>query len=192
MFKGKNKKHFNPTLKISCTPTGKYDSGYIEYLERREEIADGIALVKEEGDTCKPYRLTRFLFESECCQETDNWVARINLSNRLYEISREKPYDSDFIMVFFFRTKNFNVLIAISRPILDVPISGVFLELGIRGINYYKVAEAASGYIQAIADENTRKALYKDLREITGIDKKADFTEQPSADNMIEEGNNDE
>lgn len=192
MFKGKNKKHFNPTLKISCTPTGEYDSGYIEYLECREEIADGIALVKEEGDTCKPYRLTRFLFESECCQETDNWVARINLSNRLYEISREKPYDSDFIMVFFFRTKNFNVLIAISRPILDVPISGVFLELGIRGINYYKVAEAASGYIQAIADENTRKALYKDLREITGIDKKADFTEQPSADYMIEEGNNDE
>lgn len=192
MSKKKNNKHFNPTLIISFTPTGENSSGYIEYLECREKITDGIAFVKEEGDTCKPYKLTHFLFESECCQETDNWVARFNLSNRLYEISREKPYDSDFVMVFFFRTKNFDVLIAISSPILDVPITGVFLELGIRGINYYKVAEAASGYIQAIADENTRKALYKELREITSIDKKVDSTEQPSTDNMIEEGNNDE
>lgn len=192
MFKEKNNNHLNPTLKISFTPTGKYCSGYIEYLECHEEITDCIAFVKEEGDTCKPYKLNHFLFESECCQETDNWVARINLSNRLYEISREKPYDSDFVMVFFFRSINFDVLIAISRPILNVPITGVFLDLGIRGINYYKVAEAASGYIQAIADENTRKALYKELSELTCIDKKADSTERPSSDNMIEEGNNDE
>ena len=189
MSKKKKINRFNPTLKICCNHTGNCRSGYIEYLDCHEKIIHGIAFVKGDDGMCKPYKLSRFIFESECFQESDNWVARIDLSNRLYEISREKPYDSDFIMVFFFKATNFNALIAISRPILDVPTTGVFLDFGIRGINYFKVAEAASAYIQAIADEKTRNALYEELAKIKGIDRCADSTEFLSADNIGEEEN---
>lgn len=162
MFKENFK--FKPDITIEIG--GKFQE--LTFLDMTQTIRKSIAFIKTADGEYRINCVDYFKFEGAYDKETDSVYVRANLLKNVYEVSREQPYDKDYMMVFYVTSTTFNVIIIFSSPVNgDGSLSGVYFDVGFWGISWHMVEELMSSYISAINDEKLRIEMEKVFKNIT-------------------------
>lgn len=163
------------------------------YLDTTERIKNSIAFIRtSDGEYRIPYA-NGFRFEGAYDKKTDCVYVRANLSNDIYEVSREQPYDRGYMMVFYVASRSFNAIIIFSEPVQnDGHLSGVYFDVGFRGFSRHKIEDLMSSYIQAISDNKLRTEMEKIFDQVTRKSQKStknqDLAYSPDNEQMLDGG----
>lgn len=130
---------------------------------RKESIIEYAIFIRDPENTCAVYDGDNFYFAGDYDFEKEDWKAFVRFSQLGYKISRKSPYESQYSVFVYIKSVSSIIALVLASPTLwEVPLSGLFVEIGIPGINYNRTAEIASAFIQMISDKPTLEIINKE------------------------------
>lgn len=163
MSKKKNKdKHSFDDLVIMINE----HNSYIRFFNRTESIIEEVLMVNAPDGSCQLLKMKDAFIASDYDFEKSTWSALVKISDLSYKISRKRPYYGDYSIVMYIKSASFIIVVVLAKPTLcGMPISGLLVDVGIKGHNYHQVAEATSAILRIMADDDTRAIFDKEWTE---------------------------
>ena len=162
------------------------------FTTQKNKLLECAAFVKDPNDVCRIFNLQDFSFSGEYFQKENKWHGKVHIPELNYNVSYDSPYSSEYSMFFFFRSESMAVIITLTMPsIKGIKLSGLHVQVGIMGVNFYNVAEEASALICGWSDKALRDVINKeftDANSTSGLLDSNSNEDDPDSDYYDKEG----
>lgn len=141
-------------------------NSYVRFFDKTEPIIEGVLMINVPDGSCQLLEMKDVYIASDYNFAKSTWYAFVKISNLSYKISRKRPYYGNYSIVMYIKSASFIIVVVLAKPTLcEMPISGLLIDVGIKGHNYHQVAEATSAMLRIMADDDTRAILDKEWTE---------------------------